>query len=90
MYILTVHGKEREGAYSVQDESGQHVLYLFANIDDASRYALQLEDMDYPDMNVVEVEDDAIIKTCQLHGYSYTVITSNDIVIPPTGEHDFI
>ena len=90
MYILTVHGKEREGAYSVQDESGQHVLYLFANIDDASRYALQLEDMDYPDMNVVEVDDETIIKTCQLHGYSYTVITSNDIVIPPTGEHDFI
>ena len=40
MYILTIHGKEREGAYSVQDQEGQHVLYLFAEGDDAMRYAI--------------------------------------------------
>ena len=90
MYILTIHGKEREGAYSVQDQEGQHVLYLFAEGDDAMRYAMMLEDMDYPEMNVVEVEDDAIIKTCQVHGYRYSVITPNDIVVPPEGDHDFI
>ena len=90
MYILTVHGKEREGAYSVQDESGQHVLYLFANIDDASRYALQLEDMDYPEMKVIKVEDEVMIKTCEMHGHRYTIITPNDIVIPPLKPHDYI
>ena len=29
MYILTVHGKESEGAYSVEDDNGEQVLYLF-------------------------------------------------------------
>ena len=29
MFIITVHGKETEGAYSVQDDEGQHILYLF-------------------------------------------------------------
>ena len=45
---------------------------------------------DYPEIHILEVESDIMIKTCQLHGYNYTVITPNDIVIPPLIEHDFI
>ena len=89
MYILTVHGKEEEGAYSVQNEHGGHVLYLFEQEDDACRYAMMLEEEEYPEMHVLEVEDEIMIKTCESHGYNYTVITSNDIVIPPV-DHDFI
>ena len=29
MFILTVAGKEGEGAYSVTDDDGDQVLYLF-------------------------------------------------------------
>ena len=29
------------------------------------------------------MDDDLMVKTSQLHGYRYTIITSNDIVIPP-------
>ena len=90
MFILTVHGKEKEGAYSVQNGDGEHVLYLFQEEDDAVRYAMMLEDSDYPEMHVLEVEDEVMIKTCQVHSYNYTVITSNDIVIPPKVQHDFI
>ena len=42
MFILTVEGKETEGAYSVQDDNGEQVLYLFEDEDDAIRYALLL------------------------------------------------
>ena len=90
MFILTICGKEREGAYSVQDEEGNHILYLFEKEDDAERYAMMLEDDDYPEMNVLEVEDEVMIKTCKVHGYNYTVITEDDVVIPPKVEHDFI
>ena len=90
MYILTVHGKENEGAYSVQDEDGEQVLYLFEEEDDACRYAMLLEEMDYPDMHVIEVEPDMMIAACESHVHEYTVITKNDIVIPPNTEHDFI
>jgi hypothetical protein len=41
-------------------------------------------------MHVIEIEDDVMIKTCELHNYMYTIITPNDIVIPPDTEHDFI
>ena len=91
MYILTVAGKENEGAYSVPDGYGNRVLYLFEEEDDAERYAMMLEDdQDYPEMHILEVESDIMIKTCNVHGYNYTVITPNDIVIPPNNKHDFI
>jgi len=33
-----------------------------------------------------------MIKTCEMHGHKYTVITPDDIVIPPDSdtEHDYI
>ena len=90
MFILTVAGKENDGAYSVTDDDGNQILYLFEEEDDAVRYALLLENTDYPAMHVLEVEDEVMIKTCQVHNYNYTVITSDDIVIPPKVQHDFI
>ncbi len=90
MFILTIAGKEKEGAYSVPDEEGDQILYLFQDEDDAVRYAMMLEDKDYPEMHVLEVEDEVMIRTCETHGYNYAVITSNDIVIPPDTKHDFI
>jgi len=90
MFILTVAGKENEGAYSVKDIEGTQVLYLFEEEDDAVRYAIMLEQEDYPEMNVIEVEDEVMIKTCEVHDYNYTVITADDIVVPPDTKHDFI
>ncbi len=91
MYILARKGKEREGAYSVVDEDKENVLYIFVEEDDATRYALQLEDRDYPRMNVIEIDDEVMIKTCEVHGHKYAIITPNDIVIPPDEiSYDFI
>jgi hypothetical protein len=90
MYIITVKGREKDGAYSVVDEDNDKVLYIFEEEDDATRYSLQLEDMDYPQMKVLEIEDEIMIKTCEMHGHRYTIITPDDIVIPPDIEHDFI
>ena len=89
MFILTVEGKESEGAYSIADENGEQVLYIFEDEDDAIRFALLLEDQDYPEMHVIEVDGKVVVKTCELHDYRYSIITRNDIVIPPV-EHDFI
>jgi len=49
------------------------------------------EDGGYPEMHIIEVDDDMMIHICESHGYEYTIITPNDIVIPPKTEtHDFI
>jgi len=90
MFILTLNGKETEGAYSVKDENGEQILYLFEEEDDAVRYAMMLEEDGYPEMHVIEIEDKIMLKACELHGYEYTIITSNDIVIPPNTDYDFI
>tara|TARA_B100001059_G_C17344760_1_gene337647 strand:+ start:244 stop:516 length:273 start_codon:yes stop_codon:yes gene_type:complete len=90
MYILTIYGKETQGAYSVTDEEGEQILYLFDEEDDAIRYAMMLEDEGSPEMHVIEVEDDIMIKTCEIHDYKYSIITKNDLVIPPETKDDFI
>ena len=56
MYIITVAGKEKEGAYSVLDDDNEQVLYIFVEEDDATRYAMHLEELDYPEMNVLEID----------------------------------
>jgi hypothetical protein len=83
MYLLTLKGKKESGAHAVQDKYGQKVLFLFEEEDDAERYAMMLEDEQDTEMDVVEVDDDLAIKACVAYNYKYTVITPNDIVIPP-------
>jgi hypothetical protein len=92
MYIITLDGREEEGAYSVKGEDGDQVLYIWEEEDDATRFALMLEDKEYPKMNVMEIDDELIIKACELHDYTYIVFTPDDIVIPPdqNTENDFI
>ena len=90
MYLLTLKTRREDGAYAVQDRHGDKVLFLFEEEDDAERYVMMLEEQDYPEMNILEVEDKLMIKTCENHGYVYTIITPDDIVIPPTIGHDII
>ena len=88
MVLLTLKDKKDEGAYAVQDSDGDKVLFLFEEEDDATRYALMLNDDDHyqRNMDVIEVEDELAINTCKRYNYKYAVITPDDIVIPP--KHD--
>ena len=90
MFILTVDGKEHDGAYSVKDEEGEHILFIFEEEDDAVRYAMMLEDQQgFPEMHIIEIDGELMLRTCEKHGYQYTVITKNDFVIPPE-HHDYV
>jgi hypothetical protein len=83
MFLLTLKDRKDDGAFAVQDQYGQKVLFLFEDEDDATRYALMLEDQEETEMDVVEVDDELAIKTCKMYNYRYAVITPDDIVIPP-------
>ncbi len=87
MYLLTLKESKDEGAYAVQDKYGDKVLFLFEEEDDAVRYAMMLHEEEDADMDVTEVDDELAIKTCKIHSYKYTVITSDDIVIPPKNDN---
>lgn len=83
MFILTVKGYEEDGAFALEGKTGDKVLLMFEEEDDATRYALQLVDNDYPEMLVVEVDDDAAVTACEMNNYEYNVITPEDIIVPP-------
>lgn len=86
MFIITLKDNEDNGAYAIVDEfSGDKILVLFEEEDDAKRYAMLLEDNDYceDELNVTEVPEEIAIKTCKRFKHKYTIITQDDIVVPP-------
>ena len=61
MFVLTL-ANQPDGVYSVYDEEDKRVIPIFQLEDDADRYLLQLEEnVTYPKMEVVEMEDHVII-----------------------------
>ena len=90
MYLLSIKGKETEGAYALSDDQGDMTLCLFEEHDDAERYAGLLQADDYPEMAVIEIDDDVTIRTCEMYGYKYAIITPDDFVIPPKSSNDSI
>ena len=82
MFVLTL-ADQPDGVYSVYDEEDKKVIPIFQLEDDADRYLLQLqENISYPKMEVVEMEDHVIIDACQQRGQPFTVITPDDLLIP--------
>tara|TARA_R100001463_G_scaffold110344_2_gene165083 strand:+ start:1071 stop:1334 length:264 start_codon:yes stop_codon:yes gene_type:complete len=83
MFVLTIRDHP-DGVYSVFDASENRVIPIFLANDDASRYLLMMEeDVDYPPMQVVEMEDHVIIGACQDRGQKFSIITPDDFLIPP-------
>ena len=83
MFVLTL-ADQPDGVYSVYDEEDKKVIPIFQLKDDADRYLLQLqENVSYPKIEVVEMEDHVIIDACQQRGQPFTVITPDDLLIPP-------
>jgi hypothetical protein len=83
MYILTLKDTESEGAYAVETKYGEKVLYLFEQEDDAIRYCNMLEELDYPELEITEINPSVALMACDNLDYQYAIITPNDIVIPP-------
>ena len=82
MFVLAL-ADQPDGVYSVYDEEDKKVIPIFQLEDDADRYLLQLqENISYPKMEVVEMEDHVIIDACQQRGQPFTVITPDDLLIP--------
>ena len=84
MFLLTLKDRKEDGAYALQNKMGEKVLVLFEEEDDANRYAMMLEeDEDPTEMEVIEVDGALAIRTCKMYNYKYSIVTPNDIVIPP-------
>lgn len=87
MYILCLKDKENEGAYAIQNSKHERTLLLFLEIEDAERFAGLLEADDFPPMNTVEVDAEAMIDMCESTGYNYTIVEPNELMIPPSQDY---
>jgi len=83
-YILTLIDKP-EGVFSVVDKiTGENVIPIFENEDDAERYAIQLiEISNGPELQIIEIEKELIIAACEERYQRYAIITIDDFIIPP-------
>tara|TARA_B100000131_G_scaffold316740_1_gene357359 strand:+ start:681 stop:947 length:267 start_codon:yes stop_codon:yes gene_type:complete len=85
MFILTIvegSKNDKDQAYASTNKDGSKSLSIFVDKDDAVRYAGLLEADNHPAVNVTEIPDEEIIKTCEMMGYKYQVITPDEFVIP--------
>ena len=83
MYIITLQD-EPSGIYSVFNDSEDRIIPLFEQEDDALRYLFLLEEVNHnPDLEILEVEPDLIITACRSQGQKYSIITADDLIIPP-------
>ena len=74
MYLLTLKNKREDGVFAVDDQYGNLVLFLFEEEDDATRYAMMLEEDENKEMVVVEIDDDLALKTCKMNNYRLSLI----------------
>jgi len=83
MFVITLKDHP-QGIYSVFDKDEQRIVPLFELQDDAVRYVMQLsEDEENPELQVMNVEPDHIIHACRSQGQKWSIITSDDLIIPP-------
>jgi len=88
MHVITMKGMKDEGAYAVLNHYGEKVVFMFKEKDDASRYAMLLMEQGDPEMEVIPIPDHVAIGACEKSGTKYTVISKDDIVIPPIPKDD--
>ena len=83
MFVITLKGHP-QGIYSVFDEKDQRIVPLFVEEDDADRYVMQLaEDEENPELEILEAEAEHIINSCRAQNQKYSIITPDDLIIPP-------
>ena len=85
MYLLT--DSNSGGVYAVFNKDNVKTVHLFEEEDDVLRYQTLLE-ADNPDskLDILEMDPAIVEVNCNNRGYLYTVITKDDLVIPPKTE----
>ena len=83
MFVITLKDHP-QGIFSVFNEKEDRIVPLFEQADDALRYVMQLEeDSENPELQIMNVEPSQIIHACRMQGQRYSIITADDLIIPP-------
>ena len=83
MFILTE--KDTGGVYALPNKENVKTVHMFEQEDDALRYLEQLEAVDYKrTLELMEIDVDSVAINCDKFGYAYSIVTKNDLILPPT------
>lgn len=83
MFLISLKNQKQDGAYSIINDLGEKVLLFFEEYDDAERYRILLEEDGFPPLEIQEYEDELVLKTVQITGHHYTIVSPYDLVVPP-------
>ncbi len=83
MFVLT--DKKSGGVYAVNNKDDVKTVHMFQQKEDAQRYMHLLEANDYSQqLDLMEIDVDAVAINCEKFGYQYSIVSKNDLIIPPT------
>ena len=83
MYVLTE--VKSGGVYATKNEDGVKSVQVFESEDDAIRYLELLKANEYKtQLEIFEVDAKLVAINCQTHGYAFSIISSNELIIPPS------
>ncbi|AFD02985.1 hypothetical protein [Synechococcus phage metaG-MbCM1] len=81
MFVLTEVGTG--GVYACTNKEKLKTVTVFENEDDAERYAILLEANDYhKELELMEVDPEIIAMNCVNYNYKFTIIKSNELIVP--------
>jgi hypothetical protein len=83
VFILLFNaGTDNEGIHTVH-AAGRDKVLMFAEEDDATRFALLLEAQDFPAPTVEAIDSREIEAFCEETGYDWELIEQGMLAIPP-------
>ncbi len=83
MFILTE--QDTGGVYALPNKQNVKTVHMFEQKDDAVRYLEQLKAIDYKrKLELMEIDVDSVAINCDKFGYAYSIVTKNDLILPPT------
>jgi hypothetical protein len=83
VYVILFNARtDNEGIHSVRAE-GHDLIYMFADEDDATRYAMMLEAQDLPAPAVEPLDSQEIEEFCADSNYECVLIEQGMLVVPP-------
>tara|TARA_B100001939_G_C16908643_1_gene603541 strand:+ start:38 stop:292 length:255 start_codon:yes stop_codon:yes gene_type:complete len=80
-YILCPEKNVDDGEVYTIDIHNLSVLVIFDDEDDATRYSDELRDKGKK-LVVIEIDKELAIEMCEMNGYNYTIVETNDLVLP--------
>jgi len=82
MFILTEQGTG--GVYALPNKHNVKTVHMFEQEDDAVRYLELLKANDYKKrLELLEIDVEAVAINCDKFGYSYSIVTKDDFILPP-------